>query len=71
MTETHARNHALLLLRQALANPDADFRFDPSLGTTGGYILNLKTAGLSTGTYALSFVADADPTIHSAYFQVR
>jgi hypothetical protein len=37
------------------ANPDFDFRYDPTLGGTGGYIFNLKTTGLTTGTYHLKF----------------
>lgn len=53
------------------ANPDNDFRYDATLGATGGYIFNLSTRGLSTGTYVLSFVAGADPTRHSLTFQVR
>jgi hypothetical protein len=48
------------------ANTDNDFRFDD-----GTYILNLKTAGLSTGTYKLYFTAGNDPTLHSVEFQVR
>lgn len=53
------------------ANPNNDFRFDSTLGNTGGYILNFKTTGLATGTYSLKFTAGADPTTHSAPFQVR
>jgi len=53
------------------ANPDSDFRFDVTLGPTGGYIFNLKTTGLATGTYALSFSAGSDPTQHQIVFQVR
>ena len=54
------------------ANPDSNFRYDASLGGTGGYIFNLSTRGLATGTYNLSFkVVGADPTIYSAPFQVR
>ena len=52
-------------------NPDLNFRFDPTLGTTGGYIFNLSTRGLGTGTYALSFIASGDPTTHTAMFQVK
>jgi hypothetical protein len=37
------------------ANPDYDFRYDASLGGTGGYIFNLQTVGLTTGTYRLNF----------------
>jgi lysozyme len=47
------------------------FRFDPTLGTNGGYILNLSTEGLSPGIYALDFMAGADPRVHSVQFQVR
>jgi hypothetical protein len=48
------------------ANGDSDFRFD-----SGYYILNLKTTGLSTGTYKLYFTAGADPVQHSVEFQVK
>ncbi|HEX6185971.1 MAG TPA: hypothetical protein VFZ44_18930, partial [Pyrinomonadaceae bacterium] len=55
------------------ANPDGGFRFDPTLGETGGYIFNLKTTGLTTGTYVLRFRVSGDPTVHGseAVFQVR
>jgi hypothetical protein len=53
------------------ANPDNNFRYDATLGTTGGYIFNLSTGGLATGTYQLTFLAGADPTIHSVLFQVE
>lgn len=53
------------------ANPDVNFRFDPSLGAGGGYIFNLKTTGLPTGTYRLGFTVDADPGIHAVQFAVR
>ena len=53
------------------ANPDNDFRFDPSLGPTGGYIFNLSTRGLSTGSYRLNFTVSGDPTVHGAPFQVK
>jgi hypothetical protein len=55
------------------ANPDNNFRFDPTLGPTGGYIFNLKTTGLATGTYVLTFTVPGDPTAHSSelVFQVR
>jgi hypothetical protein len=54
------------------ANPDDNFRFDPGLGG-GGYIFNLKTAGLTTGTYALILSVTGDPTTHAseAVFQVK
>jgi len=53
------------------ANPDNDFRFDPTLGGTGGYIFNLSTKGLSTGTYNLNFTATGDSFVYSAPFQVK
>jgi len=53
------------------ANPDSDFRFDITLGPTGGYIFNLKTTGLPTGTYMLQFTAGNDPIKHSVAFGVK
>lgn len=53
------------------ANPDNDFRFDPTLGSTGGYIFNLSTKGLSPGTYALQFAATGDPITHAVSFGIR
>ena len=52
------------------ANPDNDFRFDSILGSTGGYIFNLKTTGLVTGTYDLNFTVTGDPSMYAAPFQV-
>lgn len=53
------------------ANPDVNFRFDSSAGSGGGYIFNLKTTGLPTGTYRLGFIVDGDPAIHTVQFAVR
>lgn len=53
------------------ANPDNDFRFDSSLGGTGGYIFNLSTVGLTTGTYKINFNVSGDPSLYSAPFQVK
>jgi hypothetical protein len=47
------------------ANPDSDFRFDSTLGPSGGYIFNLQTTGLMGGTYGFTFTAGNDPTTHS------
>ncbi|MFL6351776.1 MAG: hypothetical protein ACJ74Z_07990 [Bryobacteraceae bacterium] len=33
------------------ASPDSNFRYDATLGPSGGYFFNLKTSGLRTGTY--------------------
>jgi len=53
------------------ANPDNDFRFDPTLGSSGGYIFNLSTGGLAPGTYSLQFTAGSDPVTHSVNFGVN
>ena len=52
------------------SNPDSDFRYDSTLGPSGGYIFNLSTAGMS-GTYDLNFTAGADPTTHNVLFGVQ
>jgi hypothetical protein len=52
------------------ANPDNDFRFDATLGSSGGYIFNLSTRGLA-GTYTLNFTVGSDPQQHSVLFQVH
>lgn len=48
------------------ANEDNNFRY-----SDGTYILNLKTTGLSTGTYNLYFTAGDDPATHTVQFQVK
>jgi hypothetical protein len=48
------------------ANPDSDFRY---IGP--GYIFNLQTTGLSTGTWDLMFTVTGDSLEHSVRFQVR
>lgn len=53
------------------ANPDSDFRFDLTLGPTGGYIFNLSTSGLTTGSYKLNFSVTGDSFAYSAPFQVK
>ena len=53
------------------ANPDDDFRFDSTLGSTGGYIFNLQTSGYPSGTFALRFMAGSDPTSHALQFGVK
>jgi hypothetical protein len=53
------------------ANPDNNFRYDSTLGTSGGYIYNLATGGLVTGTYTLSFAVAGDPAVHTVQFQLR
>lgn len=53
------------------ANPDNNFRFDSTQGPSGGYIFNLSTTGLATGTYSMQFTAGSDPTSHSVNFGVK
>lgn len=54
------------------ANADNNFRFDATLGPSGGYIFNLSTKGFGTsGTYKLYFsVNESSPTYWVA-FMVR
>jgi YVTN family beta-propeller protein len=53
------------------ANPDSGFRFDSTLGVGGGYIYNLSTKGLSSGTWKLKFKITGDETPHWARFGVK
>jgi len=55
------------------ATPDRQFRFDTTLGAGGGYRFNLKTTGLSTGTYALTWAATGDASVHGSpvTFQIK
>lgn len=53
------------------ANPDNNFRYDSTLGPSGGYIYNLSTKGLNMGTYTLSFTVGSDPATHTVQFQVK
>jgi hypothetical protein len=64
-------NASVSLQSPGNSNPDNDFRFDPTLGSTGGYIFNLSTKGYQTGTFLLNFTAGNDPTTHSVQFEVR
>jgi hypothetical protein len=50
------------------ANPDLNFRYDPSLT---GYIFNLKTSGLGPGRWQIRFRIGGDPGEHGAEFQLR
>jgi hypothetical protein len=53
------------------SNPDNNFRFDATLGSTGGYIFNLKTTGLSEGTYSVNFTVTGDSFVYATDFQVK
>ena len=53
------------------ANPDNDFRNVGGSGQNAGYIFNLSTNGLPTGTYALQFTVTGDPALHTVFFGVN
>lgn len=53
------------------ANPDNDFRNVGGAGQNAGYIFNLSTSGLTTGTYALQFTVTGDPAQHTVFFGVQ
>ena len=54
------------------ANPGDDFRYDATLGGTGGYIFNKSTKGLSAGTWKISFsVAGDEGPEYALFFDVR
>jgi len=53
------------------ANPDNNFRFDSSLGTTGGYVFNLRTTGLASSVYKLIFSVEGDPLPHEVEFVIK
>jgi hypothetical protein len=53
------------------SNPDLNFRYDSTLGPSGGYIFNFKTTGLPTGTYTLTFSAGSSSSKYSVAFGVR
>jgi hypothetical protein len=52
------------------ANPDGNFRYT-WFGSGPGYIFNLKTTDLPSGTYRLVFGVSGDPGTHSVEFQLR
>jgi hypothetical protein len=51
------------------ANPDNNFRYDATLGGTGGYIYNLSTTSLSSGSWLMFFTLNGQT--YSVPFQVR
>ena len=53
------------------ASVEGSFRYDPTLGGTGGYIYNVSTKGLSNGSYALRFTAGNDAYAYEARFKVK
>jgi hypothetical protein len=53
------------------SSPDDNFRFDLTLGASGGYVFNLSSAGLTSGTYTLTFAIAGDPTSHAVSFEIK
>jgi hypothetical protein len=53
------------------ASVGGSFRYDPTLGGTGGYIYNVTTKGLSGGTYAVRFTAGNEGYVYEARFKVK
>ena len=58
------------LLSPGSAQPDNNFRYDSTLGPSGGYIFNFDTSG-KHGTYNMFFTATGDPNVHTLTFQVK
>ncbi|HEX6623132.1 MAG TPA: hypothetical protein VF064_05430 [Pyrinomonadaceae bacterium] len=52
------------------ANPDYNFRFT-TFDAAGGYIYNLNTSGLATGTYVLTFRVAGDTMTYATRFSIR
>ena len=50
------------------ANPDANFRYDATLG---GYIFNLSTRNLAPGTWELRFTIGGDSVPYAIRFSLR
>ncbi|HZI20287.1 MAG TPA: Ig-like domain-containing protein [Pyrinomonadaceae bacterium] len=48
------------------SDPDPNFRY-----AGGAYAFNLKTTGLTTGTYELGYAVGNDPTVYTLQFQIR
>jgi len=56
----------------AANSPTLNFRYDATLGGSGGYIFNLSTKGLSRGTWKLTFtVDDVSNLSYAVYFDVK
>jgi hypothetical protein len=53
------------------ANSDNDFRYDGTLGGDGGYVFNLNSAGLATGTYNVNFSVNGGGALLAAPFEIR
>ncbi len=70
LVKTTNQTTDLTIMDAGSSNPDNDFRFDSTLGPSGGYIFNFQTTGLH-GTFDLSFAVAGDTTTHTIEFQVK
>ncbi len=52
-------------------NPEWNFLYDPAIGGTGGYSLNLRTPALPNGKYNLNIMVLGQPGTFSAAFSVH
>ena len=61
------------VLDSSNSNPDYTFRYDATLGDTGGgYIFNLSSKGLASGQYVLSFyVGNVRSFFYTVKFEVK
>ena len=63
---------ALSVIDAGNANPEDNFRYDWTLGSGGGYVFNLSTKGLTSGTYALTiYVGTSRSFFYRITFQVK
>jgi hypothetical protein len=53
------------------ANPGNQFRYDPKLGKTGGYIFDFSNKALVAGTYDFGVTVVGDPVVHTVQFRVK
>jgi hypothetical protein len=53
------------------AQPNNQFTFDPTIGTSGGYVYVLRTSGMLPGSYELHVSATNDPNDHVLPFVIK
>jgi hypothetical protein len=59
------------ILPISAAQPNNEFVFDPTIGTSGGYVYVLRTQGMSPGSYQLHIAATNDPDDHVLPFVIK
>lgn len=53
------------------SQPNNDFVFDPTIGSSGGHVYVLRTGGMSPGSYQLHVSATGDPNDHTLPFVLK